>query len=121
MAKRTGPTNVYLQGLIAELKKAAKENDASVWKTAAEKLEKPRRQKIEVNLVDIDRHTEKGNVVLVPGAVLAKGELGKVVTVAAWRFSPEAEKKIKDAKGEALTIQELLKKNPNGREVKIIC
>jgi large subunit ribosomal protein L18e len=120
MAKRTGPTNVHLRQLIVGLEKVAKANSATVWKDVAKALAKPRRQKVEVNLVDIDRYAEKGQTVVVPGTVLAKGDLTKEVTIAAWRFSPAAEEKIKKANGTILSIGELLEKNPNGKKVKIM-
>jgi large subunit ribosomal protein L18e len=120
MAKRTGPTNVHLRQLIVGLEKTAKANNAAVWKDVANALSKPRRQKVEVNLVDIDRHAEKGQTVVVPGTVLAKGDITKAVTIAAWRFSPVAEEKIKKAKGEVLSIKELLEKNPKGKKIKIM-
>lgn len=119
MAKRTGPTNVYLQELILELKKIAKANQAPIWKAVAEALEKPRRQKIEVNVAEIERYAKNGETVVVPGVVLAKGELTKQVTVAAWRFSKAAKEKIEKT-GSVLTIWELVEKNPKGSEVKIM-
>ncbi len=120
MAKKTGPTNSYLRKMLVELEKAAKTNEAAVWKDVAEALGKPRRQKVDVNLIDIERYAEKGETVVVPGIVLAKGDLTKPVTIAAWRFSAAAEDKIKKAKGTALTISELLKKNPKGDKLKIM-
>jgi len=120
MVKRTGPTNIHLRKLIVGLKKAAKANKASIWKDVAEALERPRRKKVEVNLIDIDRCVEKGSKVVVPGTVLAKGKLTKNVIVAAWHFSSAAKEKIKKAKSDALSIEELLNKNPKGKKVKIM-
>lgn len=116
MARRTGPTNPYLNQLIDDLKSSK----APVWKAVAKKLSKLRRQKVEVNLADIDRHTAKGETVVVPGVVLASGQLTKAVNVAAWRFSAAARKKIEKIKGKALTIDELVKENPKGKNVKIV-
>lgn len=118
--KRTGPTNIYLKRLIEELRKKSFEIKAPIWLEIAKKLEKPRRKKIEINLSDIDRNTKKGDTIIVPGIVLASGELTKSVTIAAWRFSQTAEKKIKKSKGKCLTIEDLMKENPKGRGVKII-
>lgn len=116
MAKRTGPTNPYLKELIEKLKKSEK----SIWLAVAKKLEKSRRGKIEVNLSDIDRHTGKGDTVVVPGIVLASGELTKPINVAAWRFTSSAKEKIKKSKSKILTIEELAEQNPKGSGVKII-
>jgi large subunit ribosomal protein L18e len=119
MVKRTGPTNPYLKQLIEKLKKKSIELDAPIWKAIASKLGTPSRKRIEVNLLKIDRHTENGDTVIVPGVVLADGKLTKQVNIAAWRFSPSAIKKIKD-KGKIMTIEDLLQENPRGSNVKII-
>jgi len=116
MVKRTGPTNPYLRSLVRELEKS----EAAIWQKTAEKLDKATRKRITVNLSDIDRHAKESDVVLVPGVVLASGELTKPLTVAAWKFSASAEEKIKRAKGKILTISELMKENPKGTGVKII-
>jgi len=116
MVKRTGPTNPYLRSLVGELRKS----ESDFWKAVAEKLNKPTRQKVEVNLSDIDRHAGKETIVVVPGVVLASGELTKPVTIAAWKFSGSAEGKIKKAKGKIMKIDELMKEKPKGEGVKII-
>lgn len=120
MAKKTGPTNIYLRKLIVALRKVGKKEKAPIWKKVADKLAKSRRQKVEVNLSDINRHAAKGETVVVPGVVLAEGKLDKTVNVAAWRFSYAAVEKITKAKGKAMTIRELLEKNPKGSKVKIM-
>lgn len=120
MAKRTGPTNPYLKQLIENLRKKSLELDALIWKTVAEKLEKPRRQRIEVNLSGIERNTKNGDTVIVPGIVLSSGNLSKPVSIAAWKFSPASIGKIKKAKGKILTIEGLMKENPKGSGVKIL-
>lgn len=118
--KRTGPTNPYLKGLVEELRKKSFESNVPIWKAVAEKLAKPRRKRIDVNLSDIERNTEKNDTIVVPGIVLASGELTKPVNIAAWRFSQTAKEKIKKSKGKALTIEELVKENPKGAGIKII-
>ena len=47
-------------------------------------------------------------------------EITKKVEVAALNFSEEAKKKIEDAKGKTLSIQEVLKRNPEGKNVRIL-
>lgn len=118
--KRTGPTNVYLQQLIDSLKERFFKENTPIWRAVAEKLEKSRRQKVEVNLSDIERNTEKDDTIVVPGIVLGSGELTKPVSVAAWRFSSSAKEKIKKSKGKVLTIEELVKEKPKGTGVKIL-
>ncbi|MDI6807050.1 MAG: 50S ribosomal protein L18e [Candidatus Aenigmarchaeota archaeon] len=120
MAKRTGPTDPYLKQLIETLKKKSFELDAPIWRSIAERLEKPRRKKVEVNLSEIERSTEKNDTVIVPGKVLSSGELTKTVNIAAWKFSEKAKEKIKKLKGRCITIEELVKENPKGTGIKII-
>jgi len=118
--KRTGPTNPYLKQLIEDLRKKSFESNTPIWKVIAKKLAKARRKRIDVNLSDIDRNTEKNDTVVVPGIVLGSGELTKPINIAAWKFSQGAKDKIKKIKGKCLTIEELLKENPKGTGVKII-
>ncbi|HLC59420.1 MAG TPA: 50S ribosomal protein L18e [archaeon] len=117
---RTGPTNKYLQELIIGLRKQSKTENAPIWRDVAEKLGTPRRKRVEVNLSDIERNSEGKEVVLVPGVVLSNGHLVKPLTVAAWKFSKEAVKKIHDSKGKSITIEELMKENPKGSNVKLM-
>jgi large subunit ribosomal protein L18e len=114
--KRTGPTNPIMQKLIAELK----QKEVKLWQRLARELEKPTRIRREVNLSRIQRHAKAGDVVLVPGKVLAAGELDKKITIAAWNFSLGAAAKIKAAGGKTLSISELMKLHPKGTGVKII-
>jgi len=79
-----------------------------VWGALAEELDKPKRRRVAVNLSRIDRYTAEGEVVAVPGKVLAAGSLSKPLKVAAFSFSEGALKKIDTAKGEAMTLTELL-------------
>lgn len=116
MVKRTGPTNVHMRTLINRLQKTK----SAAWKNVAKKLGSARRKKVEVNVSLINRHAKDKETIVVPGIVLAGGEINKPVTVAAWRFSPTAAEKIKKAKGSTMTIEELLKKNPKGSKIRIM-
>lgn len=120
MVKRTGPTNPYLKELIDDLKKKSLESKAAIWKDVADKLARPTRKRIEVNVADIQRNADNGETVLVPGVVLSSGVISKKVNVAAWKFSSTAKDKIKNAGGECLTIKELVGKNPQGSHVRIM-
>jgi len=116
MTKPTGPTNAHARLLIGRLEKTKE----PIWMDVAAKLRKPRRSKVTLNVVDIERHAQAGDTVVVPGTVLSNGELTKAVHVAAWRFSPAAAAKIRKAKGAAMTIDELLGKNKSGSKVRIL-
>jgi len=121
MVKRTGLTNPLLKQLIEDLRRKSIELQSNFLRDIAEKLNKPRRRRIEVNLAHINRHTEKGDTVIVPGVVLGYGELTKPITISAWRFSKQAKEKIENAGGKAISIRELVEKNPRGTNVKIMC
>jgi large subunit ribosomal protein L18e len=116
MTKPTGPTNVHTRLLIDKLNKTK----VPIWKDVADKLNSPRRNKVEVNVSDIDKIAEKGQTVVVPGIVLGSGDMKKDVKVAAFKFAGKASAKIKDAKGAAMSIEELLEKNPKGSNVRIM-
>jgi large subunit ribosomal protein L18e len=121
MVKRTGPTNPLLKELIENLKKKSIETGSNFLEDISEKLNKSRRQRVEVNLAHIERNTEKNETVIVPGVVMGYGELSKPVTISAWRFSKPAKVKIEKTKGKVITIEELVEKNPRGTNVKILC
>ncbi len=105
--------------LIANLKKLAIEKESKLWKRIATDLEKPSRQRRVVNVYKIDSYSAKDETVIVPGKVLGVGELTHSVTVAALNFSDEAKEKI-SAKGNVMSIEELMKKNPKGANIKIL-
>ncbi len=120
MVKRTGPTNVHLQELIVALKKEAITSQAPLWKRLAEELESSTRQRRVVNLYKISKYARDNETIVVPGKVLATGDLTKKLSVAAWSFSSSAKEKIQKAKGEALGIGELLKRNPKVQSLRIM-
>jgi len=114
--KRTGATNPIMQKQIAELKA----HKALIWKNLAYELERATRKRREVNLSRINRFVKDGEVVLVPGKVLAAGSIKKKITISAWNFSGKAAEEIKKAGGTILTINELVKKHPTGKGVRIL-
>jgi len=121
MVKRTGPTNPILKALIEDLKRKSIEKQSNFLKDIVEKLNKPRRQRVEVNIAHIERYAKKNETIIVPGVVIGYGELTKSVTVSAWKFSKPAKQKIEKIKGKAISIEELVNKNPRGTNVKIMC
>ncbi len=115
MVKRTGPTNKELKETILALKRTKK----TVWKRVAEMLEKPSRQRRTLNIRDIDKNAKKGDTIIVPGKVLSEGLPSKKFSVSAWQFSSLAEEKLKKANCDVLSIHEIIKKNPDGKKVRI--
>jgi large subunit ribosomal protein L18e len=118
--KDSKSTNPELVQLIRFLKKQSREKEANVWRDVAEHLAKARQQRAAVNLSRINRHTQKGDAVVVPGKLLGAGALDHSVTVAAFSASETAKEKLKAAKAKYLSIPELVEKNPKGANVKII-
>jgi len=112
--------NQQLTELLQLLRKTAIENNAAVWRRVASDLEKPTRKRRVVNIYKIEKYAQDNEVVVVPGKVLGTGELTKKVTVAAYNFSDEAYKKIKE-RGNPLSIKELLEKNPQGKKIRLMC
>lgn len=117
--KKVKKTNPNLVSLIELLRTEGYKNDVPLWVDISKRLSKPTRHKAEVNLSRINRHTKEGDTVVVPGKVLGAGVLDHSVTVSAFAFSQLARKKI-EAAGRALPIQELLKENPQGTNIKIV-
>jgi large subunit ribosomal protein L18e len=68
----------------------------------------------------LNRYTKKSDTVVVPGKVLAAGEIDHTITIAALSFSEKAERKIRAAHGRCLSLEDLVNKNPVGSNVKII-
>ena len=112
-------TNPELIQLIHSLRKKSNETKTAIWQIIAEKIESTHKR-TSVNLSRISRYTRAGETVIVPGKVLGAGKLNHQVKVAALQFSKQAEKKIVEAKGKCMTINELVDKNPKGSNVKII-
>src|SRR5207245_7525188 len=59
---------------------------------------------------------DEGEQVVVPGVILGTGEISMPVTVAAFRASGAARKKIEAAGGKAVSLLELAGQNPKGSE-----
>ena len=117
--KTTGPTNPKLKALIVELQRLGRSQKVNLWKRVAEDLGKPTRIRREANLDKISKYTNNEEIALVPGKVLSTGELNKKISVAGFKFSEKAKEKINKT-GKALTIEQLMKENPKGKNVRII-
>ena len=113
--KRTGSDNPNLVNLINDLKKLSLDNKAKIWKRIAEDLERPTRNRREVNLNKLDRYTKANETIIIPGKLLGDGDVNHKLKVAAFRFSEKAKSKV-----DAITIRELMKENPKGKGVRII-
>ncbi len=105
---------------LATLIKKLSRNKQPIWQKVATELAKPRRQKVEVNLSKLEQYAQSGTTVLVPGKILGAGNLTKRLKIAAYSFSESAKKLISASGSEMLSIEELLKNNPEGSGVIIL-
>lgn len=94
--------------LVASLEKAGRTTKKAIWTDLAERMCKKRRINTVVNLDEIDVMAKKfkGKTLVVPGKVLARGQLTEKVTVSAASVSAEAKEKI-EAVGKFVPLAEL--------------
>jgi large subunit ribosomal protein L18e len=118
--KDIAKTNPGLVRLIGDLKAASRNNNVGLWRDVARRLEKPKRNYAAVNISKINRHTSPNDTVLIPGKVLASGNLEHSVTVAALGFSGQAVFKIESAGGKCIRIEKLMREHPKGSGIKIL-
>lgn len=118
--KIKGRTDPNKTTLIRFLRGAAAANETKIWALLASELSKTRRRRITVNLTRLNRISSPGDILLIPGKVLGTGSLNHRLDIAAESFSIAAKEKIVNAGGQCLTIEELVKKNPKGSQVRII-
>lgn len=111
---RPGFKNMIISQIPAKYRKTR------FWRRIIEEAEKPRRRRRVVNLYELDRLTNSGDVVYVVGKVLGVGELSHPLTISAFSFSKTAYAKIKKAGGTILATSEFVQKYPTGSNVKLI-
>jgi large subunit ribosomal protein L18e len=120
MPRPTGPTNPIIASLIEDIRnRGYKENIPFLIKLADE-METPRRQRAEIDLSKLNRVCKENETVVVPGKVLSSGILKKPLKVVSASFSMAAIEKIQKAGGKVITIEELVKENPKGTNVRIV-
>src|SRR2546425_7457148 len=113
-------TNPQLQRVVRELREVSREAGSAIWRDVADRLERSRKNWSEVNLSRLGRYATKGDQVVVPGVVLATGEISMAITVAAFRASGAARKKIEAAGGKAVSLLELAVQNPKGSGIRLM-
>jgi large subunit ribosomal protein L18e len=113
-------TNQFLKRSAVQLERRAKEEKVAIWSAAAEMLSRSAVNKVEVNLGHISRMVEGSSPVFVPGKVLGTGSVGKKLVIGAFSYSASARSKIVKAGGEALGVDEFLKRFPKGSGVRLV-
>jgi len=112
--------NPHLVKLIGDLKAMSREHKAPIWRAVALKLERPDRNWSEVNVSRLARFAKEGEMLVVPGKLLGSGIIAFGVTVAAFKASAQARKKIEAAGGRTYSIRELASRNPSGAGIRIM-
>jgi len=105
---------------IRDLKKKSAESQTELWLSLADRLSTSKRSRIAVNVSRLNRYSKKGETIAVPGKVLGAGKADHPMTVAAFAFSDVAKAKILKAKGNCLSIRDLMENNPTGKNVKLM-
>ncbi len=120
MSKPLPKSNPFLLALIADLKTAAREHEAPIWRDIALRLSRPHRVWAEVNLSRLQRHAADGDVVVIPGKLLGTGRLTKTLRVSAYQSSEAARTGVEAAGGQVLEIRDLVNENPRGSGIRIM-
>jgi len=106
--------------VVQGLRDVSREAGSAIWRDVADRLERSRKNWSEVNLSRLSRYATKGEQVVVPGVILGTGEISMPVTVAAFRASGAARKKIEAAGGKAVSLLELAVQNPKGSGIRLM-
>jgi large subunit ribosomal protein L18e len=106
--------NEQLTKTISEMKKLSIDQKVGFWKKIASELEKPARHMRTVNVEKIDRTVKEGETAVVPGKVLGPGKTK--IKIACLNCSESVKKE-----NSIITLNELMKKEPKGKNCRIIC
>lgn len=90
------------------------------WIKIAKYISRPKRKTICVNLDKINKYSESKMTLLIPGKILSKGELDKKLIISSLSISEKAREKIKESGSVYMNLRELLQKNPDARDIRII-
>jgi len=112
--------DTLIDNTIWILRKAFKKNKAQIWKALENEFSKSRSQRRLINIQRLDKITNNGDIIVVPGKVLGSGTLGHKLTVSAYSFSDTAVDKLNTAGAEIISLQSLINKYPDGKGVRII-
>lgn len=113
-------TNPNLRRAAVLLERGGKSHKATVWTAASRMLNQPTSLRVEVNVGRLSRIGSEGGALLVPGKVLGWGTVDKKLVVGAFAFSSSAREKIEANGGSAITIEQLVKKYPDGSRVRLV-
>ncbi len=120
--KRTGPTSDRTKKAIALLEKTGRKSKSAIWLDLATRLAKPRRQRASINIWKIEKLAKifSKKTLVVPGKVLANGQLKEKANVVAFEFSPAAIEKIEKAGGKAILIEDAVEKKLDAKTMVLV-
>ena len=105
---------------LVETIRAAKKTGNKFWLQVAGILAGPRREKIAINLEDVEKGTTEEDFIVIPGKILSQGEISKKIAVIAFNFSEKAREKMLKNKVQILSILEEVKRNPQAKGIRIL-
>lgn len=112
--------NIYLIKLIRELKKEYRKTNRRIYLRIAELLSRTRKNRVEVNLKKIDKYSEDGEIIIVPGKVLGVGNINKKIKLYAYKYSFNAMEKLRKNEIQFGYIEDILEKGLEKGKIKII-
>ncbi len=112
-------TNTVLRSAIVLLERRARSEKAGIWREAARYLTSGTATWPEVNVGHLSRVGD-ASAIFVPGKVLGGGSLERKLNVGAFSFSASARSKIERAGGKAFSVEEFVKKYPEGSGVTLV-
>jgi large subunit ribosomal protein L18e len=112
--------NTALRAQAIMLERLGRKQKIGLWRDAAAYLEAPTSNETIVNVTRLARAEDGSSPLFVPGKVLGTGPLEKKLIVGAFSYSASARSKIESAGGEALTIDEFVKRFPEGKGVRLV-
>lgn len=113
-------TNQLVLGMVKEFKQASAKNKAPIWSELAQMAQKPSIAKRIINVGKLNTVTNDNDVIVVPGKVLATGNISHKITLCSFSISTAAAKKITGAGGKIINHSEIITKFPTGKGVRII-
>jgi large subunit ribosomal protein L18e len=111
--------NKVLRSAIVLLERKGRSGKNAIWMEAARLLASGTVTWPEVNVARLARVGD-ASAVFVPGKVLGTGNIEKKLNVGAFSFSASARSKIEQAGGKALSVEEFVKKYPEGSGVALV-
>jgi large subunit ribosomal protein L18e len=113
------PNQIVIQ-MVKQLKAASAKNKAPIWSRLAKLVQSPSSAKKVVNLTKLNDVTKENDVIIVPGKILATGNLGHKITLCSFSISNSAAQKVIESGGKIINFSELIEQFPTGKGVNVI-